>query len=63
MLKMIENLVSHTAPIRAGIVFATNDDTKINGYDDAGVAMVCSFNYVMQLKDAHEGLNFIIEVS
>lgn len=63
LLKMVENLVSHTAPIRVGIVFSTNDDSKINGNEDAGVGMVCAFNYVMQLKDSHEGLNFIIEVS
>lgn len=63
LMKLVESLVVHTAPIRVGLVFSTDADSKITGYNDAGVAMVCAYNYVTQLKDAHEGLSFLIDVS
>lgn len=62
VLKLTESLVSNMAPIRVGIVFSTDDDTKITGFENAGVAMVCAYNYMSQMKNTQAGLNLLIEV-
>lgn len=59
VLKLVESFVIHTAPIRVGIVFKVNDATALNGLKDAGVAMQCALNYVMQKKDGPAALRLI----
>lgn len=63
VLKLLESFVVHTAPIRVGLVFAVNSSTSVTGLDDAGVAMVCAYNYVAQQKNPQAALNFINSVS
>lgn len=67
VLRLVESFISHTFPLRFGLVFAVNSDKKVTGYDDAGVAILCAFNYVIQGFDDREdanakGLQFLIEV-
>ncbi|XP_018571194.1 UDP-glucose:glycoprotein glucosyltransferase [Anoplophora glabripennis] len=59
VLKLIESFVVHTAPIRVGIVFKVNDTTTLNGLQDAGIAMQCALNYVMQKKDGPAALSLV----
>lgn len=62
IFKLLESFVVHTAPIRVGIVLAVNSSTKLTGLDDAGVALLCSFNYVVQQKNPQAALSFLTSV-
>lgn len=62
VLKLVESFVVHTAPIRVGIVLKVDDSKSINGLQDAGVAMQCALNYVLQAKDGVAALGFINSV-
>ncbi|KAL7645301.1 UNVERIFIED_CONTAM: hypothetical protein RMT77_003687 [Armadillidium vulgare] len=67
IFKLIDAFLSNTSPIRFGIVFAVNSDKKVTGYDDAGVAILSAFNYVVQSFEDnenanHKGLQFLIDL-
>nr|XP_022912908.1 UDP-glucose:glycoprotein glucosyltransferase [Onthophagus taurus] len=59
IVKLLESFVIHIAPIRVGIVFSVNSSPVVTGLEDAGVAMVCAFNYISQNKDSTTALNFL----
>lgn len=59
ILKLIESFVIHTAPIRVGVVLYVNSSTSLTGLEDAGVAMLCAFNFVSQKKDPTGALTFV----
>ncbi|XP_015835986.1 UDP-glucose:glycoprotein glucosyltransferase isoform X2 [Tribolium castaneum] len=59
LVKLLESFVVHTAPLRVGIVFAVDASTKLTGLQDAGVAMQCAFNYVVQKKSPLAALSFV----
>lgn len=63
VLKLLESLVVHSAPLRVGLVLSVNSDVSVTGLEDAGVAMLCAFNYVTQKHDAISALNFLSSVS
>jgi len=44
------------------LVFAVNDEQSANGQSDAGVAMLCAYNYVEEKKDAPAALAFLTDV-
>jgi len=44
------------------LVFAVNDKQSANGQSDAGVAMLCAYNYVEEKKDAPAALAFLTDV-
>ncbi|XP_065164353.1 UDP-glucose:glycoprotein glucosyltransferase isoform X2 [Atheta coriaria] len=62
LLKLVESFVIHTAPLRVGLVLSASSSSSLTGLEDAGVAMVCAFNYVSQKKDPAAALNFITTV-
>ncbi|KAJ8920947.1 hypothetical protein NQ315_015740 [Exocentrus adspersus] len=62
VLKLVESFVVHTAPIRVGVVFKVNETNTLNGLEDAGIAMQCALNYVMQKKDGPAAFSFINSV-
>ncbi|XP_018026730.1 UDP-glucose:glycoprotein glucosyltransferase 1 isoform X2 [Hyalella azteca] len=59
----VNSFLSHNAPLRIGLVFSVSADKKVTGLQDAGVAVVCAFNYVVQSYDGEEanmkGFNFL----
>jgi UDP-glucose:glycoprotein glucosyltransferase len=63
----VNSFLSHNAPLRIGLVFSVSADKKVTGLQDAGVAVVCAFNYVVQSYDGEEanmkGFNFLQDVS
>lgn len=61
LIKLVQSFMVHNAPLRLGIVFAV-DDSK-NGMEDSGVAMLNAFNYVFEIKDYSQAINFITDVS
>ncbi|KAL0281658.1 UNVERIFIED_CONTAM: hypothetical protein PYX00_002578 [Menopon gallinae] len=62
LLKFMESFYIHTAPLRLGIVFGVTADTKKNGLNDAGIAILNAFNYISEVKNAYHGLSFITDV-
>lgn len=62
LLKLMESFITHTAPLRTGLVFSVNSSLSATGLDDAGVALLCSFNYITQKKSALSALSFLISV-
>lgn len=61
LLKLIESFYVHTAPLRLGLVFAVNNTAS--GLEDAGVALLNTYNYIAEVKDPYQGLSFITDVS
>lgn len=61
LIKLLQSFLIHNAPLHLGIVFSV-DEMK-NGYEDSGVAMLNAFNYVSEIKDVSQALNFITDVS
>ncbi|KAF5269322.1 hypothetical protein FQR65_LT02624 [Abscondita terminalis] len=59
ILMLLESLVIHSAPLRVGLVLAANPSLQINGLEDAGVGVLCAFNYVAQKQDAVAALSFL----
>ncbi|CAH1398887.1 unnamed protein product [Nezara viridula] len=60
LIKLLQSFLIHNAPLHLGIVFSV-DETK-NGYEDSGIAMLNAFNYVSEIKDVSQALNFITDV-
>ena len=58
-MKMIDAFMSHTSPLRFGLVMAVSPNKKVTGSDDAGVALLCAFNYVIQNNEEKEDANFL----
>lgn len=60
LIKLLQSFLIHNAPLRLGIVFAV-DETK-NGLEDSGVAMLNAYNYVSEIKDVSQAINFVTDV-
>lgn len=59
LLKIVESFVVHATPIRTGIVFNVSSSKSVTGLEDAGVAMLCAFNYIQQSRDATTAFTFL----
>ncbi|KAG7169373.1 UDP-glucose:glycoprotein glucosyltransferase 1-like [Homarus americanus] len=67
LIRLVESFVTHSAPVRVGLVMSVNPEESLRGYDDAGLAMLCAFNYVAENMAGREdsnykALQFLIEV-
>ncbi|XP_050308475.1 UDP-glucose:glycoprotein glucosyltransferase isoform X2 [Anthonomus grandis grandis] len=62
LLKIVESFVVHATPIRVGLVFDVDPSKSKNGLQDAGIAMLCAFNYVTQAKDSTAAYAFLTSV-
>lgn len=62
ILKIVESFVIHATPIRTGIVFKVDPSKDVTGLNNAGVAMLCAFNYVQQTQDPPSAYSFIRSV-
>ncbi|XP_052105584.1 UDP-glucose:glycoprotein glucosyltransferase 1-like [Mytilus californianus] len=62
LVKMAEAFIVHSAPIRVAVVFVTNDDMKITGYDDAGVALSRAYDILSQEENPGKALSFVTDV-
>ncbi|XP_071549472.1 UDP-glucose:glycoprotein glucosyltransferase 1 isoform X4 [Panulirus ornatus] len=58
LIRLVEGFITHTAPVRVGLVMAINSDESLRGYDDAGLAMLCAFNYVAENMAGREDANY-----
>ncbi|GIX97388.1 UDP-glucose:glycoprotein glucosyltransferase 1 [Caerostris darwini] len=62
IFKLAESFYVHKAPVRIGLLFTVNPDTKVDGFHDAGVAFLNAFNFISQDKSPYDGLSFITDV-
>ncbi|XP_014254817.1 UDP-glucose:glycoprotein glucosyltransferase [Cimex lectularius] len=60
LVKLMQSFLVHNAPLRLGLVFAI--DYKKNGLEDAGVAMLNAYNYIAEIKDNSQALNFLTDI-
>lgn len=58
IIRLVEGFVTHNAPVRIGFVMEVSSDQMLRGLDDAGVAMICAFNYVAQGRGGEEDANY-----
>lgn len=58
-------ILIHMTPIfnRIGLVFVVNDAEDVDGLQDAGVALLRTFNYIAQEVDNHYAFQTVISVS
>lgn len=56
LLKLAESFVTHTAPVRLGLVLAASEKNFAN---EVYRSITCAFNYVTQKKNAKEALEFL----
>lgn len=63
LVKMAEAFIVHSAPIRVAVVFVTNDDMKVTGHDDAGVALSRAYDILSQEENHGKALSFVTDVS
>ena len=63
IIRLAESFLVHNAPLRVGLVLAVDPNPKLSGRDDAGVAMLCAFNYVAQKNGKPaDALSFITDL-
>lgn len=62
VLKLVDSLVTHSAPLRIGLVFNVNASSTATANTDAGVAMVSAFNFVVQKRNPSAALSFLTAV-
>lgn len=61
ILKLVESFITHSAPIRIGIVFDLENTNSISEAVHTGI--MCAFNYVHQKKGPSDAMNFLTTVS
>lgn len=47
---------------RLGVVFVTNDDLDVTGFDDASVAMLNLYNFVKSISNIQRAMEAVTEV-
>ncbi|KAM3728409.1 UDP-glucose:glycoprotein glucosyltransferase [Dirofilaria immitis] len=52
----------HEIPVRLGVVYVTNDENEITGFDDASVAMLNLYNFVKINSGIRKAVDVLIEV-
>ena len=60
LVKLLQSFLVHSAPLRLGIVFAVKESKT--GLEDSGVAMLNAYNYIAEIRDAPQAINFITDV-
>lgn len=60
LVKLLQSFLVHNAPLRLGMVFAVNG--SVSGLEHSGVAMLNAYNYISEVKDISQAINFITDV-
>ena len=60
---MAEAFIVHSAPIRVAVIFVVNDDMKVTGYDDPGVALSRAYDILRQEESQEKALSFVTDVN
>ncbi|XP_063771592.1 UDP-glucose:glycoprotein glucosyltransferase 1 isoform X2 [Pseudophryne corroboree] len=62
LVTLAEMFLSNHIPMRIGLVFVVNDAEEVDGFDDAGVALLRTFNYVSDEEDNYHAFQTIISI-
>ncbi|KAM7160170.1 UDP-glucose:glycoprotein glucosyltransferase 1 isoform 2-T2 [Macrochelys suwanniensis] len=62
LLNVAEMFFSNHIPLRIGLVFVVNDSEDVDGLQDAGVALLRAFNYVVQEVDNNYAFQTLISI-
>uniref|UniRef100_A0A5S6QWU0 UDP-glucose:glycoprotein glucosyltransferase n=1 Tax=Trichuris muris TaxID=70415 RepID=A0A5S6QWU0_TRIMR len=62
LLQIAQSLYEHVAPLRVGLILATNADKKVSGFSDAGVALLNAYNFIKGDKSVERALKFVLQV-
>ncbi|XP_008578332.1 PREDICTED: UDP-glucose:glycoprotein glucosyltransferase 2-like, partial [Galeopterus variegatus] len=61
-MKLADHFYYHKIPLRIGFVFILNTDDKVDGTNDAGVALWRAFNYIAEKHDVSEAFISIVQM-
>ncbi|KAM6973039.1 UDP-glucose:glycoprotein glucosyltransferase 1 [Aplochiton taeniatus] len=62
LLSVAEMFYSNNIPLRIGLVFVVSDSDDADGMQDAGVALVRAFNYVVDEVDSQSAFDAVISM-
>ncbi|XP_069829133.1 UDP-glucose:glycoprotein glucosyltransferase 1 isoform X2 [Dendropsophus ebraccatus] len=62
LINVAEMFLSNHIPLRIGLVFVVNDDEEVDGFEDAGVALLRTFNYVADEEDNYDAFQMIVSI-
>uniref|UniRef100_A0A8C5N033 UDP-glucose ceramide glucosyltransferase-like 1 n=1 Tax=Leptobrachium leishanense TaxID=445787 RepID=A0A8C5N033_9ANUR len=62
LITVAEMFLSNHIPIRLGLVFVVNDSEEVDGFQDAGVALLRAFNYVADEMDNYHAFQTVVSI-
>ncbi|XP_066454002.1 UDP-glucose:glycoprotein glucosyltransferase 1 isoform X3 [Eleutherodactylus coqui] len=62
LINVAEMFLSNHIPLRIGLVFVVNGDEEVDGLQDAGVALLRTFNYVADEEDNYQAFQMIVSI-
>ncbi|KAG8580308.1 hypothetical protein GDO81_007237 [Engystomops pustulosus] len=62
LINVAEMFLSNHIPLRIGLVFVVNDDDEVDGFEDAGVALLRTFNYVADEEDNYHAFRMVVSI-
>uniref|UniRef100_A0AAY4APQ1 UDP-glucose ceramide glucosyltransferase-like 1 n=1 Tax=Denticeps clupeoides TaxID=299321 RepID=A0AAY4APQ1_9TELE len=62
LLSVAEMFYSNNIPLRIGLVFVVNDEDFVDGMQDAGVALLRAFNYIVDEVDNQHAFDAVISI-
>ncbi|XP_077394510.1 UDP-glucose:glycoprotein glucosyltransferase 1 isoform X1 [Festucalex cinctus] len=62
LLSVAEMFYSNNIPLRIGLVFVVSDEDNIDGMQDAGVALLRTYNYISDEVDSHNAFEAVISM-
>ncbi|KAG8445575.1 hypothetical protein GDO86_010376 [Hymenochirus boettgeri] len=62
LINLAEMFLSNHIPIRVGLVFVVDDSEEVDGFQDAGVALLRAFNYVADEEDNYQAFQIVASI-
>uniref|UniRef100_A0A915PNT4 UDP-glucose:glycoprotein glucosyltransferase n=1 Tax=Setaria digitata TaxID=48799 RepID=A0A915PNT4_9BILA len=62
LLQYAKRFYAHEIPVRLGVIFVTNAEKEVTGFDDASVAVLNLYNFIKINNGVHKALDVVIEV-
>ncbi|VDK41286.1 unnamed protein product [Cylicostephanus goldi] len=62
LMQIAYSFFKHEIPLRIGLIFVVNDDKKVSGLEDTGVAILNLFNFLAIDSTNHEALKIVNEM-
>ncbi|KAE8604939.1 hypothetical protein XENTR_v10014902 [Xenopus tropicalis] len=62
LINLAEMFLSNHIPVRVGLVFVVDDSEDVDGFQDAGVALLRAFNYVSDEVNEYHAFQTIVSI-